>query len=74
MDPFSGEGELLNITTAFYTHAYQTVLDFNTSSLSSTNKPVAQTLKYRAQIALGQTREVASALSKSKDAVSSQAG
>lgn len=70
MDPFSGEGELLNISTAFYTHAYQTVLDFNTSALSSTNKPLAQTLKYRAQIALGQSREVASALSKSKDATS----
>lgn len=70
MDPFSGESELLNITTAFYTHAYQTVLDFDTSNLSSTNKPVAQTLKYRAQIALGQSSSVISALSKSKDAPS----
>lgn len=56
--------------TAFYTHAYQTVLSFDTSSLSSTNKPVAQNFKYRAQIALGQNREVVSALSKSRDATS----
>ncbi|KAK5950470.1 hypothetical protein OHC33_008413 [Knufia fluminis] len=70
MDPFSGESELLNITTAFYTHAYQSVLDFDTSSLSSNNKPLAQTLKYRAQIALGQSREVVSTLSKNKDAAS----
>ena len=62
--------ELLNITTAFYTHAYQTVLDFDTSSLSSNNKPLAQTLKYRARIALGQTRDITKSLSKSKDAAS----
>lgn len=70
MDPFSGESELLNITTAFYTHAYQTVLDFDISNLSSSNKPQAQLLKYRAQIALGQTSQVVSQLSKSKDAAS----
>ncbi|KIW15559.1 hypothetical protein PV08_05607 [Exophiala spinifera] len=62
MDPFSGEGELLNITTAFYTHAYQTVLDFDTSALSPANQAVAQTLKYRAQIALGDSSSVISEL------------
>lgn len=66
-DPFSGEGELLNITTAFYTHAYQTVLDYDTAALSSSNKTTAQILKYRAQIALGQQKAVISSLKSSKD-------
>lgn len=70
MDPFSGESELLNITTAFYTHAYQTVLDFDISNLSSNNKPQAQLLKYRAQIALGQSSQLVSQLSKQQDAAS----
>lgn len=70
MDPFSGEGELLNITTAFYTHAYQTVVDFDTSALSASNKTAAQVLKHRAQIALGQSSSVAASLKSSKDPAS----
>lgn len=70
MDPFSGEGELLNITTTFYTHAYETVLDFDTSALSASNKSAAQILKYRAQIALGQSSSVISTLKNSKDPAS----
>ncbi|EXJ85543.1 hypothetical protein A1O1_05907 [Capronia coronata CBS 617.96] len=70
MDPFSGEGELLNITTAFYTHAYPAVLDFDTSALSPENKKTAQLLKYRAQIALGQASAVLSSLKSSQDAAS----
>jgi coatomer subunit epsilon len=70
MDPFSGEGELLNITTAFYTHAYQTVIDFDTSAMSASNKAAAQILKYRAQIASGQSSQVVSALKNSKDPAS----
>jgi coatomer subunit epsilon len=70
MDPFSAEGELLNITTAFYTHAYETVIDFETSALSASNKAAAQILKYRAQIASGQSSQVASALKNSKDPAS----
>ncbi|RMZ87076.1 hypothetical protein DV736_g5701, partial [Chaetothyriales sp. CBS 134916] len=70
MDPFSSEGELLNISTAFYTHTYQTVLDSDTSVLSPQNKAAAQILKYRAQIALGQGSAVISALKSSKDAAS----
>lgn len=54
--------ELLNITTAFYTNAYQTVLDFDTSALFSSNQATAQTLKYRAQIALGDSSSVISEL------------
>jgi coatomer subunit epsilon len=70
MDPFSGEGELLNITTAFHNHAYQTVLEFDTSALSASNKSAAQILKYRAQIALGQTSSVISSLKNAKDPAS----
>lgn len=62
--------ELLNITTAFYTHAYQEVIDFDVSGLSAQNRPTAQILKYRAQIALGQSKEVAATLSKARDAAS----
>ncbi|KIW78143.1 hypothetical protein Z517_07976 [Fonsecaea pedrosoi CBS 271.37] len=70
MDPFSGEGELLNITTAFYTHAYPTVLEFDSSSLSAENKTIAQILKYRAQIAIGDASSVISSLKQSQDAAS----
>jgi coatomer protein complex subunit epsilon len=70
MDPFSGEGELLNLTTAFYTHAYSTVLDFDTSALSASNKSAAQILKYRAQIGLGQASAVISSLKSTKDPAS----
>ncbi|KAJ9608978.1 hypothetical protein H2200_006749 [Cladophialophora chaetospira] len=70
MDPFSGEGELLNITTAFYSHAYASVLSFDTTALSADNKRAAQILKYRAQIALGQSSTVISSLKQSQDAAS----
>jgi len=84
MDPFSGESgkphpshsgrpltasELLNISTAFYTHAYPAVLSYDVSSLSETNRTTAQHLKYRAQIAVGDT-SVLSTLESAKDAPS----
>lgn len=62
--------ELLPLITAFHTQDYNTAVNFGTSSLSSQNKPAAQLLKYRAQIALGQGREVVNALSKSRDSAS----
>ena len=62
--------ELLNISTAFYTHAYPSVLEFDTSSLSPENRSTAQLLKYRAQIALGKARDVLSALSSANDPAS----
>ena len=43
------------------------MIDFDTSSLSSTNKSAAQILKYRAQIASGQQSSVISALKNAKD-------
>ncbi|KAI9778181.1 MAG: hypothetical protein M1835_004988 [Candelina submexicana] len=57
MDPFSPEGELLNIQNAFHTGEYQTVLDTSTSSLSTQSALPARILKLRAQIALGNTNE-----------------
>jgi coatomer subunit epsilon len=62
--------ELLNITTAFYTHAYESVLEFDASSLSPQNRSIAQRLKYRAQIALGRARDVLSALGSARDPAS----
>ncbi|CAI7633143.1 unnamed protein product [Penicillium bialowiezense] len=57
MDPFSAEGELLNIHSAFHAGQYQGVIDFETSALSPENQLPAQVLKLRAQIALGQYDE-----------------
>ncbi|EEH06259.1 epsilon-COP [Histoplasma capsulatum G186AR] len=58
MDPFSAEGELLNIHNAFHQGQYQEVVDFDTSSFSPENSLTARVLKLRARIALGQTQEV----------------
>ncbi|KAJ6091271.1 hypothetical protein N7467_003240 [Penicillium canescens] len=55
MDPFSAEGELLNIHSAFHSGQYQNVIEFDTTALSPENQLPAQILKLRAQIALGQT-------------------
>ncbi|KXG49107.1 Tetratricopeptide-like helical [Penicillium griseofulvum] len=57
MDPFSAEGELLNIHSAFHSGQYQNVIDFETSALSPENQLPAQVLRLRAQIALGQYEE-----------------
>lgn len=71
MDPFSAEGELVNIHTAFIQGQYQLVLsDFEPSSFSESNRLPVQILQYRAQCALGQHSEVLSAIS-SADAQSS---
>ncbi|ERF73873.1 hypothetical protein EPUS_05885 [Endocarpon pusillum Z07020] len=70
MDPFSGEGELLTITTHFHTHAYTKVLEYDTSPLSPPNRSIARILQHRSRIALGQSRQVLSQLSSAKDAAS----
>ncbi|KAJ5826834.1 Tetratricopeptide-like helical [Penicillium robsamsonii] len=57
MDPFSADGELLNIHSAFHSGQYQNVIDFDTAALSPENQLPAQVLKLRAQIALGQYEE-----------------
>ncbi|KAI9871623.1 MAG: hypothetical protein M1830_002682 [Pleopsidium flavum] len=58
MDPFSAEGELLNMHNAFYSGQYQPVVDFDTSSLSAENALPARVLQLRAQIANGQAERV----------------
>ncbi|KAF2272495.1 uncharacterized protein EI97DRAFT_436875 [Westerdykella ornata] len=63
-DPYSPEGELINIHTAFHAGAYNQVLTFDTSSLSPSNALPARILKLRSQIALGQTADVISSLAK----------
>ncbi|RAK98599.1 putative Coatomer subunit epsilon [Aspergillus ibericus CBS 121593] len=58
MDPFSAEGELINIHNAFHQGQYDSVIDFDTSALSPENHLPARVLQLRARIALGQTDEV----------------
>ncbi|KAL2795071.1 coatomer epsilon subunit-domain-containing protein [Aspergillus keveii] len=58
MDPFSAEGELINIHNAFLQGQYQEVIDFNTSSFSPENSLPARILQLRSHIALGETDQV----------------
>ena len=58
MDPFSAEGELLNIHNHFHQGQFQEVINFDTAGLSSENALPARVLSLRAQIALGQAEDV----------------
>ncbi|KAH8595513.1 coatomer epsilon subunit-domain-containing protein [Bisporella sp. PMI_857] len=58
MDPFSAEGELLNLHNAFHQGQYQAAVEFDTSGLSPENALPARVLNLRAQIALGQYEDV----------------
>ncbi|KAJ4422679.1 hypothetical protein N0V82_002683 [Gnomoniopsis sp. IMI 355080] len=59
MDPYSSEGELINIHTAFHQYQYETVVsDFDPSSFSTENHLPARVLQLRARIALGQADDV----------------
>ncbi|PWY94807.1 coatomer subunit epsilon [Aspergillus sclerotioniger CBS 115572] len=58
MDPFSAEGELINIHNAFHQGQYDSVIDFDTSALSPENHLPARVLQLRAKISLGQTDDV----------------
>lgn len=60
--------ELLNIHNAFHQGQYQTVLDFDTSSLSPENRTPARVLQLRAQIAAGQVKEVLASIGKEGNA------
>ncbi|ORY13131.1 coatomer epsilon subunit-domain-containing protein [Clohesyomyces aquaticus] len=66
MDPYSPEGELINIHSAFHSGAFQQVLDFDTSSFSASNALPTRVLKLRSKIALGQSKEVAKELNGEK--------
>ena len=66
MDPFSSEGELVNIHTSFVQAQYQAVLsDYDSSSFSESNRLPVQILQYRAQCELGQYDEAISSISDS---------
>ncbi|KAL2821241.1 coatomer epsilon subunit-domain-containing protein [Aspergillus cavernicola] len=58
MDPFSAEGELINIHNAFHQGQYQEVIDFDTSSFSPENNLPARILQLRSKVALGQPQQV----------------
>ncbi|OHE95283.1 coatomer epsilon subunit [Colletotrichum orchidophilum] len=58
MDPYSAEGELINIHNYFHQAQYQEVIDYDTSALSSENELPARILVLRARIALGQAEDV----------------
>ncbi|KAL9114424.1 MAG: hypothetical protein Q9227_001505 [Pyrenula ochraceoflavens] len=60
MDPFSGEGELTNLLSAFHQGQYRAVLDLDTAAFSSSNALPARVLKLRAKIALGDASSVLS--------------
>jgi len=58
MDPFSAEGELLNLHNAFHQGQYQTAVEFDVAGLSPSNALPARVLQLRAQLALGQYEDV----------------
>ncbi|ROV91369.1 hypothetical protein VMCG_09701 [Cytospora schulzeri] len=59
MDPYSSEGELINIHAAFHQYQYQSVLDdFDPESFSQENHLPARVLQLRSRIALGQAQDV----------------
>lgn len=59
MDPYSSEGELINIHAAFHQYQYETVLaDFDPATFSPENQLPARVLQLRARVALGQAAEV----------------
>ncbi|KAK4141294.1 coatomer epsilon subunit-domain-containing protein [Dichotomopilus funicola] len=58
MDPYSAEGELINIHNHFHQGQFPEVIDFDTSSLSPENALPARVLQLRARIALGQADDV----------------
>jgi coatomer protein complex subunit epsilon len=58
MDPFSAEGELLNLRNHFDQGQWQEAVNFDTAGLSAANKLPARVISLRARINLGQAEEV----------------
>ncbi|KAI5462416.1 coatomer epsilon subunit-domain-containing protein [Mariannaea sp. PMI_226] len=58
MDPYSAEGELINIHNHFHQGQFQEVVDFDTSSFSPDNELAARVIVLRARLALGQAEDV----------------
>ena len=67
MDPFSTEGELINIQNHFLQGQWQAVIDYDTSSLSEDNALPARLFALRAQIALGEGEKVIKAVKGAKE-------
>lgn len=67
MDPYSAEGELINIHNAFHQGQYEEVVDYDTSSLSPENQLPARILQLRARVALGQADDVIKEISGETD-------
>lgn len=67
MDPFSAEGELLNLHNYFHQGQFQEAVDFDTAGLSAENKLPARVLSLRAQIALGHAEDVIADVEGEKD-------
>lgn len=67
MDPFSAEGELVNIHTAFIQGQYNLVIsDYDSSDFSDSNRLPIRVLQDRAKCALGQYDEVIAGISDSE--------
>ncbi|CAK7273857.1 hypothetical protein SEPCBS119000_005872 [Sporothrix epigloea] len=58
MDPYSAEGELINIHDNFHQGQYQKVVDFDASSLSTENALFARIIQLRARLELGDAKAV----------------
>ncbi|CEJ82511.1 Putative Coatomer epsilon subunit [[Torrubiella] hemipterigena] len=67
MDPYSAEGELVNIHNHFHQGQYQEVVDFDTSAFSPENAIPAKVLVLRSKVALGQAKEVLSEVKGAKE-------
>lgn len=67
MDPYSAEGELINIHNHFHQAQYQEVIDFDTSSFAPENALAARVLVLRSRIALGQAQDVLSEVKGEKE-------
>jgi hypothetical protein len=58
MDPYSAEGELINLHSHFHQGQYQEAADYDASALSPENALAARVLQLRARVALGRAEEV----------------
>lgn len=67
MDPFSAEGELLNLHNYFHQGQFQEAVDFDTAGLSAENKLPARVFSLRGQIALGHAEDVIADVEGEKD-------
>jgi coatomer protein complex subunit epsilon len=67
MDPFSAEGELINLHNHFHQGQYAECVSYDTSTLSPENALPASVLQLRAQLALGQVKEVLAATKGKKE-------